>query len=76
LCVSTADSVILIGVKHGVELHPSLDELVGHDHCILEMHVVVGCSVDQQIVTLDLGSVRGRSADRRNRPGFSCGVDI
>jgi hypothetical protein len=42
--VAVTDAVIVVGKKHGFELHVGLDEHVCEFHGVLEVHVICGVS--------------------------------
>lgn len=58
---AAANAVVAVGIKHRIELFIGGDEAVGHFGGVLEMHVVVGQAVYQEVIAAQaVGEIDGR----------------
>ena len=51
--VPSVNAMVAVGVKHDVKVFIGGNESVGHFHAVLEMHVVVGLAMYEQVVAFE-----------------------
>ena len=50
---TTIDAVILIGIIGTFKIHVILYKRLDHFNAVLEMHIIIRCTMDDQVITLD-----------------------
>ena len=52
--VSAVNAVVAVWVEHDIEIFVVGDEFVGHFHAVLEMDIVIGLAMYEQVVAFKL----------------------